>query len=148
MGFARVLRAHAGFLSLPWPLLAHSQYLYPPLIQSASFAGAYGVSFLIVAVNAAQSEVVLRLTDWRSGSQVGYARPGWWKAPAIALLLVATAAGYGLYALYVPVKYGNLPYIGHPGNIPKASSGIRSTGTGPRKHVVLSETAALANHRT
>ncbi len=41
------------FLSgFPWALLGHSQYLNIPLIQISEFTGAYGVSFLIVLVNA------------------------------------------------------------------------------------------------
>ena len=53
------LRSTLGFLSLPWALLGHSQYRYPPIIQVASFTGAYGISFLIVLVNAALAAVLL-----------------------------------------------------------------------------------------
>jgi len=44
------LRANllSGF---PWTLLAHTQYLNLSIIQIADITGAYGVSFLIVAVN-------------------------------------------------------------------------------------------------
>jgi apolipoprotein N-acyltransferase len=47
------LRSNLSFLALPWGLLAHSQYQNALVIQIASIAGTYGVSFLIVAVNAA-----------------------------------------------------------------------------------------------
>ena len=47
------IRANLFFLSLPWAFLAHSQYQNLALIQIASISGAYGVSFLIVMVNAA-----------------------------------------------------------------------------------------------
>jgi len=41
------------FLSgFPWALLGYSQYLNTPLIQISEFTGVYGVSFLIVLVNA------------------------------------------------------------------------------------------------
>ena len=52
-------RSNLSFLALPWALLAHSQYRYPALIQIASLAGAYGVSFLIVAVNSALAAIIL-----------------------------------------------------------------------------------------
>ena len=58
------LRSHAGLLGLPWALSGHSQYLNLPLIQISSFTGVYGVSFLVVTVNAALSEAVL---SWQRG---------------------------------------------------------------------------------
>ena len=45
------IRSNLGFLSLPWPIFAYSQYQYLPAIQVASITGAYGVSFLLVLVN-------------------------------------------------------------------------------------------------
>jgi apolipoprotein N-acyltransferase len=53
------IRAHLGFLSLPWALLGHTQYRYHSIIQFAAFTGTYGVSFLAVLVNAAITAVVL-----------------------------------------------------------------------------------------
>jgi apolipoprotein N-acyltransferase len=47
------VRANMGFLALPWGLLGHTQYSNHWVVQSASVAGVYGISFLIVAVNAA-----------------------------------------------------------------------------------------------
>src|SRR5215475_1349788 len=46
------VRGHLGFLSLPWMLLGYSQYQMAPLIQVASLTGVYGLSFLIVLMNA------------------------------------------------------------------------------------------------
>ena len=46
------VRSSFFFLALPWSLLAHSQYRFIPIIQISSLTGAYGVSFLIVMVNA------------------------------------------------------------------------------------------------
>ena len=53
------IRGNLSFLSLPWPFLAHSQYQYPVVIQIASIAGTYSISFLIVAVNAALACLIL-----------------------------------------------------------------------------------------
>jgi len=57
--FLEFIRSNLSFLALPWALLAHSQYQYPTVIQIASFAGAYGVSFLIVLVNVSLAAMVL-----------------------------------------------------------------------------------------
>jgi len=45
-------RSNLGFLSYPSTLLGHSQYLATTFTQVAAFAGVYGVSSLIVLVNA------------------------------------------------------------------------------------------------
>lgn len=47
------IRANFFFLALPWGILGYSQHNNLPIIQIASFVGTYGISFLIVAVNAA-----------------------------------------------------------------------------------------------
>ncbi|HEX2964433.1 MAG TPA: hypothetical protein VHO84_01535, partial [Syntrophorhabdaceae bacterium] len=54
------LKAHAGFLSLPWASLAHSQHNYPVVLQISSVTGEYGITFLIVAVNAAVAACFFR----------------------------------------------------------------------------------------
>lgn len=46
------IRSNLSFLALPWMLLSHSQYEYPVILQVASITGAWGLSFLIVLVNA------------------------------------------------------------------------------------------------
>lgn len=54
------IRSHflTGF---PWALLGYSQYLNLPVIQIADFTGAWGVSFLIILVNAALVEIIWSL---------------------------------------------------------------------------------------
>jgi apolipoprotein N-acyltransferase len=44
---------------LPWSLLGYSQYQWLPIIQLADHFGVYGVSFLLVLVNAALAEFLL-----------------------------------------------------------------------------------------
>ncbi len=52
--------ARASVLSgFPWALLGYSQYRFLPLVQTAQFAGVYGISFLIVLVNAATALFLL-----------------------------------------------------------------------------------------
>jgi apolipoprotein N-acyltransferase len=53
------IRSNLSFLSLPWALLAHSQYQYPAIIQIASITGTYSISFLIVMVNSAIASLFL-----------------------------------------------------------------------------------------
>lgn len=60
------IRANMGFLSHAGAFLAHSQFTNHALIQIASITGVYGVSFIIVAVNAAIAAIVLlALTRWQ-----------------------------------------------------------------------------------
>jgi apolipoprotein N-acyltransferase len=73
-------RSNLSFLALPWGLLAHSQYQYPMVIQIASITGTYGISFLIVLVNAALAAIVLSFrenlqTQRRSNCKIHPARP-------------------------------------------------------------------------
>jgi len=51
------LKSHllTGF---PWENLAYSQFLYTPLIQSADITGIYGISFLIIFINALICDIV------------------------------------------------------------------------------------------
>jgi apolipoprotein N-acyltransferase len=55
------VRSNLSFLSLPFPVLGHSQYQYLEIIQAAAITGGYGISFLIVMVNAAVAGAALRL---------------------------------------------------------------------------------------
>ena len=55
------IRSNLSFLALPWPLLAHSQYKYAWIIQSASVTGAYGVSFLIITFNSTLAIIILEI---------------------------------------------------------------------------------------
>ena len=47
------LHVHLAFLSFPWGILGYSQYAVLPVARISSYAGVYGVSFLIVLVNTA-----------------------------------------------------------------------------------------------
>lgn len=53
------LRANAGFLALPWGTLAHAQHENLAILQFASIAGEYGVTFMVVLGNAAIAQVIL-----------------------------------------------------------------------------------------
>jgi apolipoprotein N-acyltransferase len=63
------VRSHLSFLSYPWLFLGHSQYLHPSLLQTSSITGVYGISFLIVLVNAAVADAVCAVRARWSGSE-------------------------------------------------------------------------------
>jgi len=52
-------RAYTFFNGFPWSLLGYSQYRVLSMIQMADITGVYGVSFLIVMVNAALAAVIV-----------------------------------------------------------------------------------------
>lgn len=92
------LRAHAGFLGVPWALLGHSQYLHLPLIQLASFTGVYGISFLIVMVNVIVSEFILA----RAGVTPGPQQLTLFPSAAVTGALLALSLVYGFRVMAQP----------------------------------------------
>ncbi len=99
----------------PWALLGYSQYEFLPIIQIADVTGVYGVSFLIVAVNAALLELLF------SGVERGLNKR--WKIISIsaAAFLFALSLGYGYYRLNgtfdAPGRKFNIAVL--QGNIPQ-----------------------------
>jgi len=88
-------RSNMSFIALPWGLLAHSQYQTPLVIQIASLAGVYSVSFLMVAMNCAVAACVYALQSYRDK------KIAWTKG---RLALISGTATLFLFALF----YGNL----------------------------------------
>jgi apolipoprotein N-acyltransferase len=64
------IRSNLSFLSVPWALLAHSQYEYPTVIQIASITGTYSLSFLIVMVNAAIAAALSLYSPRSKGQEI------------------------------------------------------------------------------
>lgn len=105
------LRANAGFLSLPWGLLGHSQHANLPIIQIAAFTGAYGVSLLIAMVNALLADLLTRRS----------LRPPTHLAPAAVTVAVLLATlVYGFTALSEATSREQLRVSVIQGNIPQA----------------------------
>ena len=78
------LARSSGFLGYPWLLIAHSQYRFPWMIQTAGLGGVWMVSFVVLAANAALAEGILRR------------KPGWL---AVFAVIVFCNAGYGALSL-------------------------------------------------
>lgn len=64
-------RSNLSFLTLPWGLLGYSQYSQATIIQIASLCGPYGVSFLIVMVNAVLALLFIRVITKSKASAWG-----------------------------------------------------------------------------
>lgn len=65
------IRHHAGFMSLPWLSLAHSQHNNIVLIQTAAISGEYGISFFIILANIALADFILNKKYLRFVSVIG-----------------------------------------------------------------------------
>jgi apolipoprotein N-acyltransferase len=73
------------FTGVPWNLLGYSQHQNPPLIQVAGITGVYGVSFVVMVVNAAMVRVIkFRGSATRAAAPLG-----------TAVVVLGLAAGYG-----------------------------------------------------
>jgi len=75
----------------PWGVLGYSQYLNLPVIQIADVTGVYGISFVIVVVNAGIYRVIERYLE---GLSFRHGRSVW-----VALFVLLTAIGYGYWRL-------------------------------------------------
>lgn len=89
------LRGHL-FGGFPWGLLGYSQYLRLPVIQIAELTGVYGVSFVIVAINAAIAGCFV--LAWRPAlAGVG-----------LAGVVLAGTLGFGFWRLAAPAPPGEV----------------------------------------
>jgi apolipoprotein N-acyltransferase len=91
------------FSGFPWSLLGYSQYRALPVVQIADITGVYGVSFLIVLVNAALAEFI--------GDRKRY--PGL----IVALGVLLLALSYGYVKLRLPEQRAGIKASVVQGNI-------------------------------
>lgn len=87
-----LLRNYAPCNGFPWSNVAMSQWRILPLIQIVDIVGVYGLIFLIVWVNVFIAELIARFRN----QEVSFLIP---KA-IMTLVLMAAAAGYGMYRLH------------------------------------------------
>ncbi|MDZ7641371.1 MAG: apolipoprotein N-acyltransferase [Desulfurivibrio sp.] len=63
------------FTGFPWQDLAYDLYQYPLLLQAADLAGHYGITFVIVLVNALLAALLQRLLTRKLGSEPNFRHP-------------------------------------------------------------------------
>jgi apolipoprotein N-acyltransferase len=135
------IRSHLSFLSFPWMLLGASQARHPWLIQIASITGVYGLSFLVVFVNAALSDVVSYRGSWAKGWRCVLRQNATAvRSLAIAALLLVGTIFYG-YAV-VPNKEveKQIPVMLVQGNI-----SLEDGGNPENKLPILDKHSELTN---
>jgi len=141
------IRSNFFFLALPWGLLAHSQYQNPLVIQVASLAGTYGVSFLIVLANSALAALVFLLSKHfnvrflelkKTSSQ-----PGLFAVVAMAVMLISTALIYGHVKISKPIEGKEIKLSLVQGNIEQEKKwDLRYAGYIMETHSELTKEAA------
>ena len=94
------------YFGFPWFFVGHSQYIHLPLIQIADITGVYGISFLIVAVNATITDLIERFLFKPSlGSEVGSAVFSYknmivfWITIIVPCVLMSAVLVYGYFDL-------------------------------------------------
>ncbi len=92
-----LLRTHL-FTGFPWELLGYSQYDHLWLIQGADLFGVYGLSFVIVLVNAALTVAILGWLEspWQTAVPAGRTVI---LAAALAAGVLTAVFGYGIWRL-------------------------------------------------
>ena len=103
----------------PWLFLGHTQYQYLPVIQISDITGLYGISFLVVLVNAGIAELVT-LLDFHSRAHCKQQPVSFYLlnvAVPVVLLIMVTI--YGVFCLkrHVPVNENGLNVSVVQGNI-------------------------------
>ena len=81
----------------PWSSIGYSQYRLLPLIQVADISGIYGVSFLVLAVNGALTDLLL--IRRRLNTMPLFPLSFTFTGIASLLLLLAATLGYGMFRL-------------------------------------------------
>jgi apolipoprotein N-acyltransferase len=89
---SRLLTETSFFSGNPWVLVGYSQVGFDAVVQISSVAGVYGVSFVVVALNAALAELLLALPRRIPGRTVA------WRC-GLALLPMLAALAFGFATL-------------------------------------------------
>lgn len=83
-------RAHF-FTGFPWDLVGYSQWQRVTLVQIADLTGVYGISFVVVLVNASVWTILRGLVD-RYGFK--------WKLPVVCVGCIGAVTGYGYLRIH------------------------------------------------
>ncbi len=100
-----ILRSHL-FTGFPWELLGYSQYDHLWLIQCADLFGVYGLSFVIVALNAVATLAILGWLEleWQKAVPTGKTVV---LCGSVAAGVLAVVFGYGIWRLQSIDKVAN-----------------------------------------
>lgn len=99
------LARSSGFLGYPWLLMAHSQYRFPTLIQSARFGGVWLVGFVVLLVNALIAEGAIAVIERRGRSvatSINRAFP--WLLAALLVFGINTVFGWTVLRRDAPIR--------------------------------------------
>ncbi|OQX54276.1 MAG: apolipoprotein N-acyltransferase [Candidatus Omnitrophica bacterium 4484_213] len=112
------IRSHL-FTGFGWALLGYSQYTNLPIIQIADVTGGYGVSFLIILVNATIEQVLLEVKKQKSENR-NYLFPFFYLLTVLCLLSSAFIYGYSKLTHFpLPTSHFLLRISLIQGNIPQ-----------------------------
>ena len=104
-----LFRTYFPFGGFPWTLLGLSQHAFLPVIQVAEFTGIYGVSFLIVLVNAALAAALLSTVN-RQPATANFLHA--WRELCLAGLLLAGDLGFGFWRMrQVDADFADRPQL-------------------------------------
>ncbi len=102
----------------PWCLLGHSQHNVLTIIQVSDLVGAYGVTFVVAAVNGLVADLIFARYGWPAATAAGGRLRPPWVSTAFAAVVVLFAVVYGQVQLHrgtisdgprVAVIQGNYP---------------------------------------
>ncbi|MBC8232172.1 apolipoprotein N-acyltransferase [bacterium] len=116
----------------PWGSIGYSQWNNLPAIQIASFVGVYGISFIIVLVNAAIARFILVLPEWRRGLY----------ALILPVVILIAIFAYGFIKLAQSPSGPKLNIAIVPGNIPQMEKWEGDVGKIFRKYLKTTERLA------
>ena len=131
-------RSNLSFLSLPWGILAHSQYQHPIIIQIANLAGVQSVSFLIVLVNSAIAAAIyfllLRLDIFKQVKGEKFSKTAGAALMGAGAFIFTSSLLYGYIMMTKPIEGQEIKISVVQGNIeqpkkwdPKYASAIMDT---------------------
>ncbi|HRX85162.1 MAG TPA: apolipoprotein N-acyltransferase [Phycisphaerae bacterium] len=86
-------------LQFPWNLLGHTQHNVLAMIQVSDLVGAYGVSFVVAAVNGALADLLLNRWGWPKAPRADFTAPGPRASLIAAGVLLAANLVYGAVQL-------------------------------------------------
>jgi apolipoprotein N-acyltransferase len=118
-----------GATTMPWAQVSYTQYHFLPVLQIAEYTGAYGVSFLIVLLNAALAY------RWMHRAEAGSGRPAFQ-----ATALIAGVCLFGTIRLAVPDTGKPLVVAAMQGNF-KSNDAHESKEQGMRTFQALTREA-------